>query len=119
MPLIGASAGPVAVIDGTSCVALSRYLRVVTPALEASGRLDAIRPALDAIAAAAEAQRAQDRQAFAAGAMEGWVTVAEAADLAGVSERAIRARLARGSLAGQRRGRSWKVDASELAERPA
>jgi excisionase family DNA binding protein len=87
------------------------------PALEAAGRLDAIRPALDAIAEAAEAQRQHDRQAFAAGVVEGWVTVAEAAELAGVTERAIRARAKRGTLPAQRRGKAWRVDASVLAER--
>jgi len=35
--------------DGRSCVLLPRYLRTMTPALEAVGRLDAVRPALDAM----------------------------------------------------------------------
>ena len=106
-----------AVIDGRSCVLLARYLATVTAALGRAGRLDAIRPALDAIAEAAEAQRQHDRQAFAAGATRGYVTVAQAAELAGVSERAIRARAKRGTLPAQRCGKAWRVDASVLAER--
>jgi excisionase family DNA binding protein len=113
-----ASAGPVAVLDGPSCVLLARYLATVTPALERAGRLDAIRPAIAAIEAAASAQHEQDRRAFAAGVVDGWVTVAEAADLAGVTEGAIRRRLARGTLAGERPGKAWRVDASQLSRPP-
>ena len=109
-----ASDGPVAVIDGASCRLLLRYLRTVTPYLPAP-RLAEIQPALEALAAAADAQHRSDRMAFAAGASAGWVSVAEAAELAGVSEQAIRLRLKRGTLAGERRGKAWRVDASQLS----
>jgi hypothetical protein len=111
--------GPAALIDGPSCVLLARYLRVLVPALEAAGRLEPIRPALDAIAEAAAAQRAQDRQAFDAAATSEWITVAEAAALAGCSPQAIRARLGRGTLAGDRRAAGWRVDPAQLVLRPA
>ena len=87
-----ASAGPVAIIDRPSCVLLARYLRVVTRALD-DVRLAAIAEAVRAIDDCAEAQRQPDRQAFAVGATSGRVSVARAAELARVSERAIRARL--------------------------
>jgi hypothetical protein len=114
-----AGTGPTATLDGPSCVLLARYLRTMTPTLEAAGRLDAIRPALDAIAAAARAQREIDRQTFDAGLVDSWVSVADAASIAGVSPQAIRARLVRGTLAGERRGWAWRVDASQLSQRPA
>ncbi len=120
-----ASAGPVAIIDGPSCVQLARYLRPVTAALERAGRLDAIHSALNAIDQAAEAQRTLDRQAFAAEATAGWVSVAEASALAGVTPQAIRARLQRGTLAGERpagvasrRGATFRNALAQLPQRP-
>jgi excisionase family DNA binding protein len=113
-----ASSGPVAILDGPSCVRLARFLRVLTPALERAGRLGPLRGALDAIDQAAAAQHELDRQAFAAGATADWLTVAEAASLAGCSEQNIRARLARGTLAGERRGRAWRV-APQRSQRPS
>jgi hypothetical protein len=109
----------VAVIDGALCVLLARYLKVLEPALEQSGRLDAIRPALDAIARAAEAQRALDRRALDEATTAGWVSVAEAAARRGCSAQGIRARLARGTLAGDRRGRRWRVEPTQLALLPS
>jgi hypothetical protein len=114
-----AAAGPVAIIDGPSCLLLARWLRTVTPALDPTGRLDAIRPALDAIDAAARAQRERDRQAVDADVVSSWVGTADAASIAGISPQAIRARLKRGTLAGERRGWAWRVDASQLSQRPA
>jgi hypothetical protein len=114
-----AAAGPTATIDGPSCVLLARYLRTMTPALERSGRLDAIRPALDAIDACARAQLELYRQRIDLEVVGSWVSVADAASIAGVSQQAIRARLGRGTLAGERRGWTWRVDASQLSQRPA
>jgi excisionase family DNA binding protein len=111
--------GPTATLDGPSCQLLSRYLATLVQPLAAAGRLDPLRPALEAIDECAAAQREHDRRAFDAGVAEGFVSVAEAAELAGVSTRAIRARLARGTLAGERRGKGWRVDAAELAARRA
>jgi excisionase family DNA binding protein len=105
-------------LDGPSCVLLSRYVRTLVPALERAGRLDPLRAALDAIDQAAAAQHELDREAFAAGVTADWLTVAEAASLAGCSEQNIRARLARGTLAGERRGRAWRV-APQRSQRPA
>jgi hypothetical protein len=112
-----ATAGPVAILDGPSCVLLARFLRVITPALERAGRLEPLRGALEAIDQAAANQREHDRRAFAAGATSEWMTVAEAAAAAGCSEQAIRARLGRGTLAGERRGWAWRVDPSQLSQR--
>jgi hypothetical protein len=114
-----AEAGPTATLDGPSCVLLARYLATVTPALERSGHLGAVRPALEAIGRTAEAQRVFERQAVDAEVVGGWVSVADAAARAGVSRQAIRARLKRGTLAGQRRGNAWRVDVGQLTQRPA
>jgi hypothetical protein len=103
-PVSFASAGPVAVIDGPTCGLLAKYLRVVTCGLP-SERLAAIRLALDAIDAAAEAQRTLDRQALDADVINGWVSVADAASMRGCTPQNIRKRLARGTLAGDKRGR--------------
>jgi hypothetical protein len=81
----------------------------MTPALAAAWRLDNIRPALNAIDSAAQAQREMDRQAFDADVVSGWVSVADAASMAGVSEQAIRARLKGGTLPRERRGRARRV----------
>jgi hypothetical protein len=101
--------GPVAVIDGRSCQKLARYLATLRPALRAAGRLDDVADALDAIDECAAAQRERDRQAFDAGVTAEWLPVAEYAARAGCSPQNVRARLARGSLAGERQGRTWKV----------
>jgi hypothetical protein len=113
-----ASLGPTATLDGPSCVLLARYLATVTRALERSGRLEAIRPALEAIGRTAKAQRQLERESVNAAVVGGWVSVADAAARAGVSRQAIRKRLARGTLAGERRGRAWRVDVAQPSATP-
>jgi excisionase family DNA binding protein len=101
-------------LDGPSCVLLARLL---APAVRAKGpgsALDELRPALTAIGAAAEAQRASDAARLAP-APSGWLTTAEAARVLGVSERAVVKRIDAGALPAQRQGRRWRVDASALA----
>ena len=101
--------GTVAVLDGRSCQLLARWLRTVTPALAAAGRLDAIAPAIRAVDQAASAQRELDRQGFDVGVTSDWLTVAQAASRFGCSEQNVRARLARGTIPGERKGRAWRV----------
>jgi hypothetical protein len=68
----------------------------MTPALEAAGRLDTIRSALDAIEHTAQAQHDLDHQAFDAHVVSDWVSAADAASLVGCSRQNIRKGLARG-----------------------
>jgi excisionase family DNA binding protein len=104
-----AHVAPVAVLDGRSCVVLERFLAPMVRALEAAGRLAPIRDAVDAIVECAAAQREHDRQAFTTGVTAEWLTVTEAAERAGCSPQNVRARLQRGTLAGERVGRTWRV----------
>jgi hypothetical protein len=103
-----------AFIDGRSCVLL---VRLFAPAIRAAGpsnQLDELRPALTAIAQAAEAERAAEaaRLATPDASLAGWLPTAEYARLVGVSEQAIRRRISRGTIAAERRGRAWLVDPS-------
>jgi hypothetical protein len=103
-----------AFIDGRSCVLLSRLLAPAIRAAGPSNQLDELRPALAAIARAAELERgaAAQRLADPASSLDGWLPTREFARLAGVSEQAVRRRIARGTIAAERRGRTWLVDPS-------
>jgi excisionase family DNA binding protein len=106
---------PGAFIAGPMCGPVSRYLRVVTRALDAE-RVAALEPVLAALDQAAAAQLDHDRHALDSEVASGWITVPEAADRLGVSQQNVRARLRRGTLAGERRGRAWLVDAPKRSE---
>jgi len=98
-------------VDGASCVALVRVLAPVVRAMGPGAELDALRPALAAIGNAAEAQRAADAARLTP-PPSGWLPTAEYARRIGVTEQAVRARIARGTLCAVRRGRAWVVDPS-------
>jgi hypothetical protein len=98
-------------LDGASCVALVRVLAPVVRAMGPGAQLDALRPALAAIGNAAEAQRAADAARLTP-PPSGWLPTREYARRVGVSEQAIRRRIARGTLCAVRRGRAWVVDPS-------
>ena len=100
---------PHTVVSGAACVVLAR---VLAP-LVAGQRLDGeLRAALIAIGTAAEAQRAAEaaRQRQDVTLVAGWLPVKEAAIRRGCSPQAIRKRIARGTLAAERRGRAWLVE---------
>jgi hypothetical protein len=101
-----------AFIDGTSCVLLVRLLVPAVRALGPDALPDELRPALAAIAAAAEAERAAAATRLRTGPVlsDGWMPTAEYARLNGVSPQAVRKRIARGTLPADRRGRAWVVD---------
>jgi hypothetical protein len=107
-----AHTGPVAVIDGRSCLLLTRLLTTAVRLLGPGPELDRIRPALIAIGQAADAQRAADAAAVAApsNTTDGWLSTREYAQARGISEQAVRKRLAKGTLVGERRGRAWVVE---------
>jgi hypothetical protein len=105
--------GPGAVLDAHSCVLLSRVLVPLVRSLPAA-ELDGLRPALTAIAVAADRERAAEslrmRRDSSMPLTDGWMRTREYAALVGVSEQAVRKRIARGTLAAERRGRAWMVD---------
>jgi hypothetical protein len=90
-----------AYLDGRSCLLLVRVLVDVVRQLGAGQSLDELRPALAAIAAAAEARRAADaaRLRDPLGSTDGWLSTKEYARLVGVSEQAVRKRIDRGRRA--------------------
>jgi hypothetical protein len=108
-----------AFLNGPSCVLLARLLAPAVRALGSGPLLEELRPALTAIGTAAEAQRAADaaRLRAAGASTDGWMPTAEYARLIGVSEQAVRKRIARGTLCAERRGRAWVVDPSSFATR--
>jgi excisionase family DNA binding protein len=103
-----------AFLDGPSCVLLARLLADVVRALGPGPTLEELRPALTAIGAAAEAQRAADAARLHP-APSGWLSTAEAARVLGVTERAVVKRIDAGRLPALKQGRRWRVDASALA----
>lgn len=103
-----------AFIDGASCVLLARLLAPIVRQMGPGDALDELRPALAAIGAAAETERAAAATRLRADPSpgDGWMPTAEYARLHGVSEQAVRKRIARGTLCAERRGRAWVIDAS-------
>jgi excisionase family DNA binding protein len=106
-------AGPSMTISGADAVVLARLLAgaiegKVLPA-ETRELLTDIGRLAEFERAAAAARLASDRALT-----EGWLTVAEAAQLTGCTPRAIQRRAARGSVASVRRGRRLLVDAASL-----
>jgi hypothetical protein len=91
-------------------------VRLLTPLVRSLGPdvVDELRPALTAIGQAAEAERAAaaTRLRASSSLTDGWMGTAEYARLHGVSEQAVRKRIARGTLCAERRGRAWVVDPS-------
>jgi hypothetical protein len=101
-------------LTGYDCVLLARLLAPAVRELGRGPHLDELRPALDAIGAAAEVQRATDasRLRSPVSSTDGWLKTREYARLRGVSEQAVRKRIAQGTLCAERRGRAWVVDPS-------
>jgi hypothetical protein len=104
--------GPVAVIDGRSCLLLTRLLAPMVRQLGPGADLEQLRPALVAIGQAAESQRAADAAHLAVrtASTDGWLTTAQYARATGVTEQAVRKRISKGTLAAERRGRAWVVE---------
>jgi hypothetical protein len=107
-----AHTGPVAIIDGRSCLMLTRLLATAVRQLGPGAQLEQLRPALTAIGQAADNQRAldADRLLQPRSSTDGFVSTKQYARAVGVTEQAIRKRLNNGTLAGEKRGRAWAVD---------
>jgi excisionase family DNA binding protein len=81
--------------------------------------LDELRPALAAIAQAAEVERVAAAVRLRASpdvGTDGWVSTDEAAAVRGCTRRAIVKAIAAGRLPARRQGREWRVDAAALAD---
>jgi excisionase family DNA binding protein len=117
--LVGVTSRPVPAgcfLDGAACVLLARVLAPAVRAMSADV-LDELRPALAAIGAAAETERAAAavRLRSDRSLTDGWVTTDEAATVLGCTPRAVVKAIAAGRLPAQRQGRRWRVDATALA----
>jgi excisionase family DNA binding protein len=104
-----------AFITGDDCVRLARLLGPLLRQHGPSPALDEARPALSAIAQAAETERAAAAVRLAP-APSGWVSTDEAAAVRGCTRRAIVKAIAAGRLPARRQGRRWRVDAAALAD---
>jgi hypothetical protein len=103
--------GPTLILDGAACVELRTPLEGLVAELgSVPGRGEALSAILAGVRRVADAQLAVERvERVERATARDFVPVAVAARTDGVSERAIRAQVERGTRAAERRGRRWYV----------